>query len=188
MKIRLGPEIAAYTGDDSQQIYDDLRITTNEMKQSPNLPQGFSLRFNGILGFLIMVGILVLLFFVARGIFRLLSLIAPVLILLALIIHYRTILNYLRFMLGLLQRSPLVGILAIILSVVGFPILSGILFSKAIVDRKVSRLQQAEQSRRQGEYVDFEEVIRPEREEQLDLPPLEKEEPRSKDNPYKELF
>ena len=149
--------------------------------------QGFSVRFNGIIGFMVMVGILILLFFVARGIFQLLSLAAPVLIILALLINYRTVINYLRFMLGLLQRNPLVGILGIILSVLGFPILSGILFGKSILDRKVRKLQKAHKAREEGELVDYEEVIRPEREDKLDLPPMEKQQ-QPKENPYKDFF
>ncbi len=150
--------------------------------------QGFNIRLNGIIGFVIMVGILVFLFFVARGIFRLLSFAAPVLILLALIINYRTILNYFRFLFGLLKRNPLSGILAILLSIVGFPILSGVLLGKAVLDRKVRKLQQAHEAHEQGELVDYEEVIRPEREDSLHLPPLEKQKPEPKENPYKDLF
>ena len=150
--------------------------------------QGFSIRLNGIIGFVIMVGLLALLFFAAKGIFTLLAYAAPVLIALALIINYRTIVNYLRFIFGLLHRNPLTGIIAILLSVVGFPILSGILFGKSILDRKVRRLQKAHEANELGETVDYEEVIRPEREDSLDLPPLEKQKPEVKENPYKDLF
>ena len=154
--------------------------------------QGFSIRLNGIIGFVVLVGILVLLFFVAKGLFSILSLAAPVLIALALIINYKTVVNYLRFMLGLLRRNVLGGIIAIILSVVGFPILSGVLFGKAILDRKVKRLQEARKADEQGEEVDYEEVIRPEREDSLKLPQMEKPKPEPKpepkENPYKDLF
>ena len=150
--------------------------------------QGFSIRLNGIIGFVVLVGILVLLFFVAKGIFSILTIIAPVLIVLALIINYKTVVNYLRFMLGLLRHNVLGGIIAIILSVVGFPILSGVLFGKAILDRKVKRLQEARKADEQGEEVDYEEVIRPEREDSLKLPQMEKPKPEPKENPYKDLF
>ena len=150
--------------------------------------QGFSIRANGIIGFVFMVAVLVGLFFVAKGIFKLLAFAAPVLIILALIINYRTVVNYLRFVLGLLHRNPLGGIIAILLSIFGFPILSGVLFGKSILDRKVKRLQQAHQTQERSEFVDYEEVIRPEREDSLNLPPLEKKNPVSKENPYKDLF
>ena len=152
--------------------------------------QGFNIRLNGIIGFVFLVMLFVGLFFLAKGLFTVLSWIAPVLIIGALIINYRTIINYFRFMLSLLQRNPLTGIVAIILSVIGFPILSGVLFGKAILDRKVKKLVEAHQAREQGEFVDYEEVIPQKKEPTLDLPPLEKETPASKakDNRYEDLF
>jgi energy-coupling factor transporter transmembrane protein EcfT len=151
--------------------------------------QTFSIRINGIIGFIFMVLIFVALFFVAKGIFTLLAWVAPVLIVLALLINYKTILNYLKFMWSLLKRNPLGGIIGILLSVVGFPILAGVLFGKSILDRKVKKLQQAYQAREQGEFVEFEEVIRPEQEKKLDLPPIEKEPaPKKEDNRYENLF
>lgn len=150
--------------------------------------QGFSLRTNGIFGFVFMVLILVALFFIAKGIFKLLALAAPVLIVGALIINYRTVINYFKFILALLQRSPLVGIIAILLSIIGFPILSGVLFAKAIFDRKIRRLRKAHQIRQEGEYVDYEEVSQQPKKENLDLPPMEKSQPGKKDNQYEDLF
>jgi len=151
--------------------------------------QNFSIRINGIIGFIFMVLVFVALFFVAKGIFTVLSWIAPVLIVLALLINYRTILNYFKYMWSLLRRNPLGGIIGILLSVVGFPILAGVLFGKSILDRKVSKLQQAYQAKEQEEYVEFEEVIRADQEKKLDLPPIENEPaPKKEDNRYENLF
>lgn len=150
--------------------------------------QGFAVRTNGIFGFIFMVLILVALFFIAKGIFKLLALISPVLIIGALIINYRTIINYFKFILSLLKRSALTGIIAILLSIVGFPILAGVLFGKAILDRKVRKLQQEHRAREEGEFVQYEEIIRDKRDEEMDLPPLEKPHPQKKDNRYEDLF
>ncbi len=154
--------------------------------------QGFSIRSGGIFGFVFLVMILIGLFFLARGIFTLLSYAAPVLIVGALIINYKTVVNYLKFMLSLLKRNLLTGIIAIILSVIGFPILSGVLFGKAILDRKVRKFKEAHQSRQAGEFVEYEEVIRPNRrqepDEELELPPIQKEPAPKKDNRYEDLF
>ncbi len=152
------------------------------------MSQGFNIKFNGIVGFAFMVMIFVALFFLAKGLFTVLSWVAPVLIIGALIINYKTILNFIKFMWALLKRNPLGGILGIVLSVIGFPILSGVLFGKAILDRKVKKLSEAYQARTEGEFVEFEEVIREERDTELHLPPIEKA-PRAKDdNEYKDLF
>ena len=150
--------------------------------------KGFSVRGNGIFGFVFLVLVLVVLFFIAKGIFKILALAAPVLIVAALIINYRTVINYLKFILSLLHRSPLTGIIAIILSILGFPILAGVLFGKAILDRKVRRFREQHEARQRGEYVDFEEVDRRNRDEDLDLPPIEKQQPPKEDNRYKDLF
>lgn len=156
--------------------------------------QGFNIKLNGIIGFAFMVLVFVALFFVAKGVFTVLSWIAPVLILLALIINYRTILNYLKFMLSLLQRNPLGGIIGILLSFFGFPILAGVLFGKSILDRKVRKLNEAYKAQKEGEFVEYEEV-KPEKKSRLDLPPLEKEKPviekgppAKEDNRYEDLF
>ena len=156
--------------------------------------QGFNIKLNGIIGFAFMVIVFVALFFVAKGVLTVLSWIAPVLILLALIINYRTILNYLKFMLSLLQRNPLGGIIGILLSFFGFPILAGVLFGKSILDRKVRKLNEAYRAQKEGEYVEYEEV-KPEKESRLELPPLqkdkpvvEKQPPPEKDNRYEDLF
>ena len=90
--------------------------------------QGFGFRFSGLMGFIAMILVLVFMYFIITGAWKLLAIAAPVLIVLALIINYKTIVNFLRFMLGLLQRNVLSGIIAIILCVVLFPFLSGILF------------------------------------------------------------
>ncbi len=150
--------------------------------------QGFSIKTNGIFGFIFLVLLLVGLFFLARGIFKILSFAAPVLIIAALIINYRTVVNYLKFMLSLLKRSLLTGIIAILLSVIGFPILSGVLFGKAIFDRKVRKLQKAHQARKEGEFVKYEEVIRRSPDEGLELPPIEKQQAPKKENRYEDLF
>ena len=150
--------------------------------------QGFNIRFNGIIGFAFMVLVFVGLFFIAKGVFTVLAWVAPVLIILALLINYRTVLNYLKFMLGLLQRNPVGGIIGILLSFFGFPILAGVLFGKSILDRKVKKLNEAYQAEKDGEFVEFEEIIKPERETKLDLPPMEKQAPVKKDNQYEDLF
>jgi hypothetical protein len=143
---------------------------------------------NGIIGFLVMIAVIVGIFFIAKGIFKLLYFAAPVLLLLALIINYRTVLGYLRWLFGLFKRNILTGIIAVLLTIIGYPVVCGLLFGKSILDRKVRKLQQAHRAQREGEFVEFEEVQKPGREQPLDLPPMEKPNPAPKENPYKDLF
>ncbi len=150
------------------------------------MSQGFNIRFNGIVGFAFMVLIFVAMFFLAKGIFTVLSWVAPVLIIGALLINYKTVLGFIKYMWALLKRNPLGGVLGIILSVIGFPILSGFLFGKAILDRKVKKLSDEYQARREGEFVEYEEVIR--KETELDLPILEKPIRSQDGDEYEDLF
>lgn len=146
----------------------------------------------GIIGFLILIAIFVGLFFLAKGIFTLLSYAAPVLFVLAAIINYKTIVNYVKFVLSLMGRNPLAGIITVILSVIGYPILGGYLFFKSILDRKVRKLQQSYQQAEQDEYVDYEVMDDQKPIENIELPPLDHEPEIKKtgtpQNPYKDLF
>jgi hypothetical protein len=150
--------------------------------------QGYSIKANGIVGIIFLVLLLVALFFLAKGIFTILAWLSPVLILGAIILNYKTVLGYLKFILSLFQRNPLAGIIAVLLSVLGFPILSGVLFGKAIFDRKIRRLQRAHEASEAAEYVPYEEVIKPDPKESLELPPLDKQKAEKKENRYDNLF
>jgi hypothetical protein len=141
---------------------------------------------NGIIGMVFLIGFFVLLFFLAKGIFNLLSLVAPVLIAGALLIHYRTVTGFLRFLWDLLRRRPLTGILAVLLTVLGFPIVSGFLFGKAILDRRIRSFQSDLNRRVEGELVDYEEIVEEEDAEILELKSLSKGKQES--SSYENLF
>lgn len=143
---------------------------------------------NGIIGFLVLIAFIAGIFFIAKGLFKLLYIAAPVLIILALLINYRTVVNFFKWLFGLFKRSILTGIIASILTIIGYPIVCGLLFGKSILDRKIRKLQEAHRAAREGELVDYEEVIKPRREEKFELPPIEKPTPTPKENPYKDLF
>ncbi len=130
---------------------------------------GFEIGFSNLISILIAIGVLVALFFLARAVFSVLAWIAPVLLLLALIINYRTVVNFGKWLWELLLRSPLMGVLAILLTFVGFPVVAAFLFGKSFIDRRMRRYMQE-----QGmidEYIDYEEV--PD-ENPLTLPELDK--------------
>lgn len=150
--------------------------------------QGFSFRTKGIFGFLFLVALLFVVFFIFKIVFKILLWVAPVLFLATLVINYRTVVNYFKFIMSLFQRSVLVGLIASILSIVGFPVLSFILFGKAIMDRRIRDMKRDHQLREEGEYVGYEEVPRYRQDENLDLPDLDKPEQKKSDNKYKDLF
>ena len=123
------------------------------------------------------IGIFVALFFVARAVFTLLAWVSPVMIVLALIINYRTVLNYVKWLWSLLSGSPLMGVLAVVLTVIGFPVVAAFLFGKALVDRRMKSYM--EERGMIDEYVDYE-IVEEEDPDPLTLPTLEERERRSR--------
>lgn len=143
-------------------------------------------------GLLIAIVALIMLFVVARFIFRILYFLSPFLLIATAIIDYRVITSYITWLINMTKRNALLGIGAIVLSIIGFPIVSAGLFGKALFNRQVRQAQKEKQQEmirpEIGEYVEFEEV---KREKTMRLPEIEKpEEPRppKKDNEYDQFF
>jgi hypothetical protein len=137
-----------------------------------NSTQQFQIRGNGFFGLIAVVLFFVVLFFLVKGLFKILTFAAPVLIIAALLINYRTVLGFLKYLWNLLLRKPLMGILAIILSILGFALVSGFLFGKSILDRRIRLYQTELKKRTEGELVDYEEISETEEGEILDLETL----------------
>jgi len=127
-------------------------------------------------GFLVAVGFFILLFFMMRGIFTILAWAAPFLLIAALLINYRTIINFGKWLYRLITRNPIVGIVAVILCVFGFPVVAGFLFGKSLLDRKVRSL--LDERNPQDEFVDYEEISN----ESLELKQLERREARERND------
>lgn len=137
---------------------------------------------NHWMGIVMMVVFFVFLFFILGGLFRILAWAAPVLLILALLINYRTVINFARSIIRLLVNNLLWGILAIVLVVLGFPLVAGYLFVRSLLDRKVRKLEKDYLRRKKGEFIEYEEVDEKDR---LDLPNLP---PQSRDSEYDDLF
>ena len=74
----------------------------------------------------------VALFYIAKGIFTLLSWAFPVFLVGALILDYKVVLGYVKWLFSSLRRNPVFGIVAIVLSVIGIPFVSVFLFLRAL--------------------------------------------------------
>ncbi len=121
-------------------------------------------------GIIIMIMVMIGLFYVARGIFTLLAWAAPVLLILTLIIRHQVILSYGKMVLNLLKKNPLMGVVAIILTIIGFPIVAFALFGKALLDRKIDKLGDLREEAYKDEFVEYEEL----EDDSLQLPDMEK--------------
>lgn len=140
---------------------------------------------NAIVGILFLVAVLFLLFWLAKSLFTILAWLAPALFIAAIIIDYRSVLNYGKWLLNQLKNNTLNGILFSILTVVGFPVVSLLLFGRALLSKKMKSLEKSYIERREGTYTEYE--IVEDQEARLDLPPLEKRNQQSKDD-YEQLF
>lgn len=139
-------------------------------------------------GFIVMFLVMIGLFYIARGIFTILAWAAPVLIIATLILRHQVILSYGRMLINLTRRNPLMGIVAIVLTIVGFPVVAFALFGKALLDRKLIKLGSQQRTGYQDEYTDYEVLD----EEPLDLPNMERPSRSSssktyRENPYDDL-
>lgn len=134
--------------------------------------------------------VFVALYFVAKSVFTILSWVAPVLLILAAIFDYRTIIDYGKWLWNLLRKDILMGIGAVVLTVVGFPVIAGFLFAKALFRKKVGEMEKNMQTEKNGQFVDYEEVESTTY-EPLELPQIEPEpkaQPRRNNNEYEDLF
>ncbi len=114
--------------------------------------------FSSIAGILLMTLVFVGLFFIAKGIFWVLAKAAFFLLAAALIVHYKTVVDFGKWLWNTILTHPLQGIFLTALGVLLYPVLFAYLFVRALVNRKVSKLQDAVQQEREGEWVDFEEL------------------------------
>lgn len=118
----------------------------------------FEIKGNTWGAILVMVVALIALFFVAKGVFWLLSILAPILLIAAVIIDHKVLINYVKWLVDMVKRNVLVGLVAIVLSVIGYPVVFALLFGRALMNRKIRDIEKQERIFREGELVDFEEM------------------------------
>jgi hypothetical protein len=140
---------------------------------------------NPLWSILMGVFFLVVLFFLARFIFRILYFLSPIFLIAALIIDYKVVLNYGKWLVKMVKQNPIMGIGAIVLSIFGFPLVSVYLLGRALFNKRIKDVEQEFEKRTKGEMVDFEEIDS----EPLRLRELEEDTPKRKEsNEYEDLF
>lgn len=114
--------------------------------------------FNSILSIVFLVAIFIGLYYVATGIFTLLTWLTPVMLIGALIINHNVVLDYGKWLLSTLKSNFLLGLGMVLLMVFGYPVIAGYLLLKAVLSKKLEKFQEDFQSQRRPEFADFEEV------------------------------
>jgi len=118
----------------------------------------FQIKGNTWVMILVLIVALIAVFFIARGIFKLLSILAPILLIAAAIIDHTVIVNYAKWLVDLTKRNILVGLGAILLSVIGYPVVFAYLLVRALMNRKIRNMEEEERIQKEGKLVDYEEL------------------------------
>lgn len=140
-----------------------------------------------IVSTLVMIGILVGLFYLVGGIMKLLTWAAPGLLIIALLFDYKTVLNHGKMLIDLVKRKPLIGIGAILLNIVLFPLVFAYLLARAYMTKKLKDAGAEFEKRQQGEYIDYEIVEeKPLKIQQTRKRPQQRQRPSS--NEYDQMF
>lgn len=147
-----------------------------------------SFRFDSILSVLLLIAILVGLFYLVKGVFLVLSVIAPVLGIAAFFIDRSVIINYGKWIFSTLKSNPLLGVGAILFTVLGYMVVLPFLFAKALMKKKFKDARQQYEQEQQGELIDFEELDTRRNDRPLELPRFEKEEKQARKSEYDKLF
>lgn len=131
---------------------------------------------------------LVALFFIARGIYRLLAWVAPVLIILTMLIRFKVVSNFVKTLWNLIKRSPVFGVIAVILSVLAFPLVAVFLFGQAVFTKKLDDARKEYDARTYGEETEYEEVATEINLSEFRLPENMPDVEAPKDNKYDDFF
>ncbi len=151
--------------------------------------------FGSIVSLIVMVGILLLLFFLVKGFITILYWLAIPLFIITLIINYRVVANYVTSLFDTFQTDILMGVVKVGFTILCYPIVIGWLFAKALVYRKVETLQKSFEEQNQKiekeQFVDYEDLTNKKQDDILKgIDKLEMPKPKEKDksNPYDNIF
>lgn len=156
-------------------------------------------KVDSFMGLLMMVLILVGIFYFLSFLFKILAWVSPLMIVAAFVIDRSVVINYAKWIGNLFSKNPLTGVLAALLSVLGYAVLGPFLLLKALFKKKVKKMtKQFEQqaggtggfTQQKDEFVDYEEVSSEMNEEKpLELPPIDKQPQRQKrSSDYDQFF
>ena len=108
----------------------------------------------------------------ARFVFRILAFLSPIMLIAALIIDYTVVTDYLKWVRNTFRRDAIAGVIIGILSVIGFPVLSGYFLARALLKKQVKKAKAEYARKRDGDLVEYEEL-------ETDFPPRFRKEERS---------
>ena len=123
---------------------------------------------NAIMWIVMVIFAISFFFFIAKGIFSLLSYVAPLLFIASFILDRSVILNYGKFLINKIKTNPIIGIGATALSLLAFPLLGGYFFLRSLLNRNIKKKIGVYKEREEA-YTNYKEV----EDDFLSLPELE---------------
>ena len=136
----------------------------------------------------ILFGVLVLvaIYFIASALWKLVYYAAPVLLIVALILNYKTVTGYLKWILHLLRTSLVTGIVMVLVTIFASPLVAAFLFATALFKFQVKRKMRQADEARNGKYIDYEIVEEaPRSRERITMPREERKDDTSR---FDDLF
>ncbi len=122
---------------------------------------------NPLVSLLVTVAIIACIYFAAKGLFWLLNLIVIPLFIITLILDYKVVLNYFKWLGTLVQNSPLSGVAMGALTVMAYPVIVAFLFAKALIVNRFQKIMQNntghnnnphQAPQHEDEYIEYEEI------------------------------
>ncbi|MBP7184343.1 MAG: hypothetical protein KBA06_02465 [Saprospiraceae bacterium] len=118
---------------------------------------------NGIMGIIVSILFLIGLFYLAKFVFNILYILSPIFLIATLIINHNVVVDYGKLILNTFKSNPILAIIGIIATIIGFPIVAAYLFGKALMLRKLNQFQSqfndnANTNYRQEDYAQYEEI------------------------------
>jgi hypothetical protein len=162
-----------------------------------NQNKGFNI-INLIPVILMLVAVFIAVGYIASGIYQILEFIALGLFLITLgldlVYGRKVIIGFAKTLITLVRKNPLMGVIAIGLTVFFHPLVALFLFGKAMLLRKVGNMKKDIETRQQGQYADYEEVetnykeMPDDKPKLIELPPLREKPKQERSNDYEDLF
>lgn len=163
------------------------------MEYQFNNNKGGGRNVSPLVGVLFFVAILVGFYYLTSLIWTILKFLTPVMLIATAIIDYKVIVNYGKWIWKLGQKNLIAGVGAGVLSVIGIPVVSAILLSRALTGRKIKQMKDQYEKQQKPEFTEFEDLSENKKaDEAHEMRILELEEsPRKKQkdpNQYENLF
>jgi len=115
--------------------------------------------FRSVFGIVFLVLAIMAIFWLVKGVMTILSWLMPVLFIATLIIDHKVVVNYGKWIGGLLKNNLPYGIGAVLFTLFASPVVAVYLFGKAMLKRQVRKMQTTVEEKQRGQTTDYEEVV-----------------------------